>query len=65
MAKFTGESCKCTPRRECTPEAEQESIFKEIEKIRAGEGVSFNVCCVLRATTKKGLQLFFLGGGEK
>ena len=29
-AKFTGESCKCTPGRECTPppfEAEQDSNF--------------------------------------
>ena len=31
-----GESCKCTPGRECTPEAEQEFIF-----LRKG---SFSVC---------------------
>ena len=38
--KFTGEICKCTPGRKCTPEAEQESIFRKLGEIWAvGEAV--------------------------
>jgi len=29
-AKFTGECCKCTPDRECTPRQSKSPIFKEI-----------------------------------
>jgi len=32
-AKFTGESCKCTPGRECTAEVEEEFIFEETGEI--------------------------------
>ena len=61
-AKFTGESCKCTPRQKVhPPEAEQEfNFFEEIDgEIRTvGEVIRVVLASVLRAMTKK-VVIFF------
>jgi len=47
MGQIYRESCKCTPGRQCTPEAEQESIFLgNWGDVDSGTGYlgSFNVC---------------------
>ena len=66
-AKFTGESCKCTPGRECTPRGRaREFNFKEIGEIwTAGEVIQVVLASsesVLWATTKKVVNCF---GEEK
>jgi len=47
-----GRSCKCTPDRECTPEAEQESnVLRKLGMYTVGEVISVVLACVLKATT--------------
>ena len=48
-AKFTGESCKCTLQAQSAPPAGAKVQFL---------GNRVLLACVLRATTKKGRQLF-------
>jgi len=46
-AKFTGKSCKCTPGRTCTLQAEQESnFFRKLGDLDGGSDClgSFSLC---------------------
>jgi len=45
-AKFTGESCKCTPRQSAPPRQSKSSLFRKLGDLDGGRGYlgSVNVC---------------------
>jgi len=60
LGQIYGNSCKCTPRQSKSP------FLRKLGEIWALGVVNLVLLAfVLRAKTKKGVNFFFLGGGEK
>jgi len=61
-----GKVVSAQPGRVCTPGRAKVDFFRKLGHLNGGSGVNLVVlACVLRATTKNGLNFFLRGGGRK